>query len=100
MLALLAAAALAAAPQTAPSRPAVPPNAPVVRDAMRDVITTERWRRRGVCGNAARMLTSYEPTLLFRPQDRDAARPRKLKDLPPAVGCLVGSVESAEETGR
>ena len=44
-----------------------------------------------LCKGAGRMQTSLaEPALLFRPQDRDAARTRRLIDLPPAEACLVG----------
>ncbi|MET0273810.1 MAG: hypothetical protein ABW360_12555 [Phenylobacterium sp.] len=49
------------------------------------------------CQGAARFQTSdllgVEPTLLLRPQDRIA--PHKLKDLPPATGCLTANPQEA-----
>jgi hypothetical protein len=81
MLALLAAAALGAAPVQA--QPLARPDGPVAY-VLREV-------KPGVCnGVAGRMQTAYEPALLLRPQDRAAAVAQKLKDLPPAVSCLVG----------
>ncbi|PZQ64474.1 MAG: hypothetical protein DI570_05210 [Phenylobacterium zucineum] len=48
-------------------------------------------RDRPLCNGAARLQTGYEPALLFRQQDRDAARLRKLIEMPMAEVCLVES---------
>lgn len=44
-----------------------------------------------LCKGAGRFQTGYEPALLFREEDRDAARLRKLIEMPMAEMCLVGA---------
>lgn len=44
-----------------------------------------------LCKGAGRLQTSYEPALLFRDEDRDAARLRKLIEMPMGEMCLLGS---------
>lgn len=80
MIALLLAAQVAAAQPAAP-RYVLPMRGDYV---IREV-------RNARSADARQMQTSFEPALLFRPQDRAAAVPRKLKDLPPAKSCLVGA---------
>jgi hypothetical protein len=46
-------------------------------------------RDRPLCAGAAKLQTGYEPALLLREQDRDAARLRKLIEMPMAAACLV-----------
>ena len=50
-----------------------------------------RVARTRLCSDAGRLQTSLaEPALLYRERDRDAARLRKLIDLPDGEMCLVG----------
>ena len=51
----------------------------------------------GACAAASQLQPATPiPTLLFREQDRAAARARKLKDLPPGELCLAQTVESGK----
>lgn len=87
MLALLAAVTMAAAPGPAPAQASAQPTA-LGRTFFQGMSAGELAARRH-CKDAARYHIGYEPALLFREQDKDAARPRKLKDLPPGAMCLV-----------
>ena len=92
MLALLAAATIAATPAAPPVKLALldPPRGFVYRTGPTPV-----------CKGAGRMQTHYaQPALLFRPQDRDAARPRILAKLPPAELCLLGGADAPTEASR
>jgi len=92
MLVLFAAASLAAAPVAPPVKLALldPPRGYVYRTGPPKV-----------CKAAGRMQTSLaEPALLFRPQDRAAARPRILARLPPAEMCLLGGAYAPTEASR
>ncbi|RAK67451.1 hypothetical protein [Phenylobacterium kunshanense] len=42
------------------------------------------------CQGAGRFQTGYEPALLFRDEDRDTARLRKLIEMPMGEMCLLG----------
>jgi len=101
VLAILAATVVAMAPTA---------DRPATARASEDVggqfvaITPSAFRAfRGgrLCKGAGRLQTSLaEPALLFRPQDRDAARTRKLIDLPPAEACLLGQTPATGRAGR
>ncbi|MEW5683701.1 MAG: hypothetical protein AB1942_02155 [Pseudomonadota bacterium] len=84
MLVIVAAvAALVPAPEARSARPDARPTLFAPRAiALRD---------RPVCAGAARLQTGYEPALLYREEDRDAARLRKLIEMPMAEACLVES---------
>jgi hypothetical protein len=99
MLAILAAMAVATAPSAT--------DRPVAKDAVADVAGDARlsvaqaFRTGRFCKGAGRLETSLaEPALLFRPQDREAARARKLIELPPAEACLVDRSPAVGEAGR
>lgn len=93
MLALLAAATLAGSP------PAVD------RTLLGRAFEASRFasgflRTPSHCGDAARIQTGFEPTLLYREQDKAAARLRRLIDLPPGELCLVATPLDARGEGR
>jgi hypothetical protein len=44
-----------------------------------------------LCKGAGRLQTGYEPALLFREEDRDAARLRKLIEMPMGEMCRLGA---------
>ncbi len=48
-------------------------------------------REAAPCKSAGRFQTGYEPALLFREEDRDAARLRKLIEMPAGEMCLIGA---------
>ena len=90
MIALFASALLAALP----AQPVAHKAAPQVRMRVLPagtLLPTERgfWRERARCPDGVLHETSYDPALLLRPQDRAAAVPKKLGDLPPGRACLV-----------
>lgn len=98
MLAMLVAMTMAATPAAAPvarAPVAAPPR--VTR-----FILAERPRAflqsSGVCKAAGRLQTAYEPALLYRDQDRDAGRLRKLIELPDATACLLGGAEASSSS--
>jgi hypothetical protein len=91
MLALFAAAALAAAQPAPASAETLSPFPPIAGLSLQDRLGRGFVRRPTHCKDAARFQTGFEPTLLFREEDRAAARPRLLIDLPPAEGCLLGT---------
>ena len=102
MLAILAAAVVATTPQA--DRPATE-RALADGDGLRFVATSpfavRALQSHRLCKGAGRLQTSLaEPALLFRPQDRDAARMRKLIELPPAEACLLGQTSAAGSAGR
>jgi len=69
-----------------------PASEPRAADAARPTFATApvaSLRQRPLCAGAARLQTGYEPALLFREQDRGAARLRKLIEMPMAEACLV-----------
>jgi hypothetical protein len=99
MLALIAAATVAMAPPPAERMTMAElseiPRALRLLPANPGVTLTLRDGR--FCKGAGRFQTSLaEPALLFREQDRYAARLRKLIELPPAEACLLGD---APKTG-
>jgi hypothetical protein len=85
MIAVLLAAQLSAAALGAPAADLLPglAQAPLIRP--------NRSGPPKACSGSTRLQTSAaQPMLLFREQDRAAARPRKLAELPPAEICLAG----------
>jgi hypothetical protein len=90
VIALLLATQIAAAPLA--ERPA-----DLVLRAPAQSFVTRIYPPTRRCQGAARFQTSElvgaEPALLLRPQDRLA--PHKLKDLPPATGCLTANPQEA-----
>jgi hypothetical protein len=65
---------------------------PVIIGESAELIRMHRFRQAKICSAASRLQTSFaSPTLLYRPQDRARTHISKLKDLPPAEACLVGS---------
>lgn len=92
MLALLAVAALAASDPTPASPEAILPAPLSLAGRLLEGRRLAGFLRSpSHCSDAARFETGFEPALLFRDQDRDAARLRRLIDLPPAEACLVGA---------
>ena len=99
MLAILAAMTLVAAPSAVERPAARDAVAQLAGDARLSV--TQAFRTGRFCKGAGRLETSLaEPALLFRPQDREAARARKLIELPPAEACLVGRSPAVVGAGR
>ena len=98
MLALIAAATVAMAPPPAERMTmAQLSEIPRARLLPANPGVTLTLRDGRFCKAAGRFQTSLaEPALLFREQDRDAARLRKLIELPPAEACLLGD---APKTG-
>jgi hypothetical protein len=102
MLAILAAAVLATTPQAdgSATEPAFA-DADGLRFVAISPFAVRTLQSGRHCKGAGRLQTSLaEPALLFRPQDRDAARTRKLIELPPAEACLLGQTPAAGSTGR
>jgi hypothetical protein len=91
MIALLLAAQVVAAPLSAEAPRGMPADIAAREPVQSFVLRAYPPTRR--CQGAARVQTSVpaEPALLLRPQDRLGAR--KLKDMPPATGCLTASAE-------
>jgi hypothetical protein len=57
-----------------------------------ELFQNRRFVNAKACSAASRLQTSdATPALLYRPQDRARTKVSKLKDLPPAEPCLVGS---------
>jgi hypothetical protein len=96
MLALLAAATLAATHPAQAGAEALASFPPIAALNLDDRFG--RWPSH--CKDAARIQTGFEPALLFREQDRDAARLRRLIDLPPAEACLVGTPLALRRTSK
>ena len=95
MLALLAAATvtLATAPASPePLRAETPVGRPLVLFSSR--FGPGEIAARMHCKDAVRLQTGFEPALLLREQDRAAARPRRLIDLPQGAMCLVGAADA------
>ena len=94
MLAMLVAMTMAATPAAAPVAltPAAPPR--VARSVLAEP-PRAFLRSSGACKAAGRLQTAYEPALLYRDQDRDAGRLRKLIELPEATACLLGGVPAS-----
>ena len=95
MLAMLVAMSVATTPAAAPvaRTPAAPPPRVtrfILADQQRPFLHSS-----GVCKAAGRLQTAYEPALLYRDQDRDAGRLRKLIELPEATACLLGGAEGS-----
>ena len=95
MLAMLVAMTMAATPAAAPVA-----HAPVAGPSRitRFVLAEPPrvfLRNSGVCKAAGRLQTAYEPALLYRDQDRDAGRLRKLIELPEATACLLGGATAS-----
>jgi hypothetical protein len=96
MIAILLAAQLSAEVMRGPTDLAAA-TPPVGESA--EFFERRQLRSAKACSAASRLETSAAtPALLYREQDRARTRFSKLKDLPPAVGCLVGSqtVEAAK----
>jgi hypothetical protein len=91
MLALFAAATLAAFQPAHPGAETLTPFPPIAGLTVEDRLGRGFVRRPSHCKDAARFQTGFEPALLFRDRDRAAARLRRLIDLPPAEGCLLGT---------
>lgn len=100
MLALFAAATLAASQPAQPGAETLTPFPPIAGLALDDRVGRGFLRRPSHCKAAARIQTGFEPALLFREQDRDAARLRRLIDLPPAEACLVGTPLALRRTAK
>jgi hypothetical protein len=90
MLAMLVAVTMAATPMDQPVAHAAAPAPPRVTRFILADQPRPFLRNSGVCKAAGRMQTAYEPALLYREQDRDAGRLRKLIELPEASACLLG----------
>ena len=91
MLALIAAMTIAA---VAPEPAAAPPRVQLVKPPLFAMLQPDQLAARRHCRDAARFQTGYEPTLLFREQDRPNARARRLIDLPNGAYCLVGEAQA------
>jgi len=96
MIAILLAAQLSAEiARGVPADVTLPPGPIGVQSG--ELVRMNRFQQAKICSTASRLQTSFAtptavtPTLLYRPQDRARTRASKLKDLPPAVGCLVGA---------
>ena len=91
MIAMLLAAQLSAEiVRSGPADVALPAK-PAMQESA-ELIQQRRFVNAKVCSAASRLHTSdATPALLYRPQDRARTRFSKLKDLPPAEACLVGS---------
>ena len=99
MLALLAAATMTLAIAPAEVRPAAPAvGRPVFLFSGR--LGPGEIAARMHCKDAVRLQTGFEPALLFREQDKAAARARKLIDLPQGAMCLVGGSADAPGGSR
>lgn len=97
MLALLAAATMTlAAPPAAAQRAAPPIGRPSVLLSRR--LGPDELAARMHCRDAVRLQTGFEPTLLYREQDR--TRAHKLIDLPQGAMCLVEGAAGAPGGGR
>ncbi len=100
MLALFAAATLAASQPAEAGAETLTPFPPIAGLTLDDRFGRGFLRRPSHCRDAARIQTGFEPALLFREQDRDAARLRRLIDLPPAEACLVGTALALRRAGQ
>lgn len=94
MLAMLVAVTMAATPAATPVAGAPVAAPPRVARFVLAEQPRAFLQRSGVCKAAGRLQTAYEPALLYRDQDRDAARLRKLIELPEATACLLGGAEA------
>lgn len=91
MIAMLLAAQLSAEIVRGMPADVVLPRKPAVRESA-ELLRFRQFRlaTAGACSGASQLQTSTgTPTLLFREQDRAAARARKLQDLPPGELCLA-----------
>ncbi len=98
MIAMLLAAQLSAEiARGLPADVAPPPKAAMPESAQ--LFQNRRFISAKTCSAASRLQTSdATPALLYRPQDRARTHVSKLKDLPPAEACLVGS--QTQETAK
>ena len=92
MIAMLLAAQLSAEVVRGAPADVVLPARPAMVGESADLVRMHRFRQAKICSAASRLQTSFAtPTLLYRQQDRARTHVSKLKDLPPAEACLVGS---------